>query len=396
MDLAISRREALIRWQPSLLVLSAGYCGALAWQGGEQWLPFAFLLPLIWRLADNRATAGGVALAYYLMAARDLPAGSAVFFGEGVSLGIGLWLAVSLLLALPWFLLHGRTWMPLRALLALVLVAVPPLGIIGWAHPLTGVGLLFPGGGGWALGLGLFFLSISVRWPPFGFWMLLAGVLTPHPAIEAPAGWRGVETHWRMASGSRDLVAQLERQQALTEVVKRDDQSKVLIFPETILGRWAAPSSWIWADTARQAQARGQTLILGAEWTVDDAVFTRPEHFENIAGRLTAAGELEPLYRQLMPIPVAMWRPWVNETAVPAWFSPQIAQINGQSTAFLICYEQLLVWPVLVAMSQDPKVLVGLSNDWWARETRVPAIQRSVMEAWARLFGTKLVISQNR
>ena len=70
MDLAISHREVLIRWQAPLLVLGGGYAGALAWQGGAPWLAFAFLLPVLWGLAENRATAGIVALAYYLMAAR--------------------------------------------------------------------------------------------------------------------------------------------------------------------------------------------------------------------------------------------------------------------------------------------------------------------------------------
>jgi hypothetical protein len=322
------------------------------------------------------------------MAARDMPASSVAFFGDGEVLGIALWFASSLLLALPWWLLHGRTWMPLRALLALLLLAVPPIGIVGWAHPIIGIGLLFPGAAGWGIVLGLLLLAGASRWPVIGLGMLLFGVLAPQPAIEAPAGWRGFETHWRFGSEIHDLMQQLERQQALTELVKQDDQSKVLIFPETVLGVWQAPSTWVWADTARQASERGQTLILGGE-------LPRQEHYENIVGKITETGDLAPLYRQLMPVPFSMWLPFTGRGALPAWFLPQGAVIDGMPTAFLICYEQLLVWPPLVAMSTRPEVLVGLSNDWWAGETRIPAIQRTVLEAWARLFGTKLVISQN-
>ena len=80
---------------------------------------------------------------------------------------------------------------------------------------------------------------------------------------------------------------------------------------------------------------------------------------------------------------------------MPAWFEPQTAMIDGLEAAFLICYEQLLIWPPLVALATDPDVLVGMSNDWWARDTNIPAIQRAAMAAWARLFAVPLVLSEN-
>ena len=95
-----------------------------------------------------------------------------------------------------------------------------------------------------------------------------------------------------------------------------------------------------------------------------------------------------------MPVPFSMWRPWVGEGALPAWFDPQTAMIDGRKTTFLICYEHLLIWPPLVALSTNPDVLVGMSNDWWARDTNIPAIQRSAMVAWARLFAVQLVLSK--
>ena len=73
-----------------------------------------------------------------------------------------------------------------------------------------------------------------------------------------------------------------------------------------------------------------------------------------------------------MPVPFSMWRPGSDDGAIPAWFSPQSAMIDGRKAAFLICYEQLLIWPPLVALSTDPDVLVGMSNDWWARDTNIP------------------------
>lgn len=389
MDLALTAGRLARALPAPAVVATGGLLGAVAWAGVPAALPLAFLFPALWALAPNRAVAGLVAFAYYAAAAaRGVPAGAAVFFESGWAPAIALWLGASVVLALPWFVLFGERRRPLRAAGAMLLVAVPPIGIVGWAHPLTGIGELLPGSAWVGLGAGFAGLALSARWPVVGLVMASATFVVPKTPVEAPQGWQGITTHWLMRSGAHELGDQHQRLQALAQQVRANETDRVLIFPETILGTWLGPSQWLWAETAQVARRRGQTLVFGAEWPVAGG-------YENVAGVMTADGSLVPVYRQLMPVPFSMWRPGAAGGAVPAWFRPQAVAIDGRQAAFLICYEQLLAWPPLVAMSTEPEVLVGMANDWWARATNIPAIQRMTMAAWARLFGTKLVLSEN-
>ena len=389
MDLALTRTRPTAALQTVGLAAAGGLLGFLAWSGASANLALALLMPALWGLAPSRIAAGLCAFGYYAAASHGVPIGAEVFFQKGLGYAVALWIGASALSTLPWFLLFSRRQRALRAALAMVLVVIPPIGIVGWAHPITAAGELVPGGAWLGLGATFIGLSLSARWPLLAVALAVVALILPKAPIDAPDGWRGVTTHYLMASGQHRLIDQHERLVTLAEQVIANETDRVLIFPETILGQWQAPSSWLWADAARQAHTRGQTLVFGAEWPRDDG------HYENIAGVMDRHGDLAPIYRQLMPVPFSMWRPGSDDGAIPAWFSPQSAMIDGRKTAFLICYEQLLIWPPLVALSTNPDVLVGMSNDWWARDTNIPAIQRTAMTAWARLFGVPLVLSEN-
>lgn len=113
------------------------------------------LIPLLWRLAKTRLNAFLLVLAYYLTAARGVPAGAATFFGDNghtsFMFGIFLWLASSISLTLPWTLLWREySALPeqiLRQFLVFWLITIPPIGLFGWASPLLSGGILFPGSG---------------------------------------------------------------------------------------------------------------------------------------------------------------------------------------------------------------------------------------------------------
>ena len=170
---------------------------------------------------------------------------------------------------------------PFRCLTAAVLMAIPPFGIAGWAHPITAAGVLFPG---------------------WGWWGLLA----------ATAGLIGLVT--RM---------------------------------------WPA-------------------VAIGA----------------NI------------LYRERMPVPGSMWQPWrpflgQSGGAKANFFENPAASVADSRIAPLICYEQLIVWPVLQSMLYDPDVVLAVGNGWWTEGTSIVAIQQASTVAWARLFTKTLVLSFN-
>jgi apolipoprotein N-acyltransferase len=101
-----------------------------------------------------------------------------------------------------------------------------------------------------------------------------------------------------------------------------------------------------------------------------------------------------------MPVPVSMWQPWLAWTgqgggARASFFGNPVVEVAGRRVAPLICYEQLLVWPVLQSMLYSPDVVVAIGNDWWTADTSILAIQRASTQAWARLFGLPLVLAFN-
>jgi len=70
-------------------------------------------------------------------------------------------------------------------------------------------------------------------------------------------------------------------------------------------------------------------------------------------------------------------------------------RIHAQKAAVLICYEQVLVWPFLSSAVERPTILLTISNDYWAKNTLIPAIQQSSATSWARLFNLPILSATN-
>ena len=66
--------------------------------------------------------------------------------------------------------------------------------------------------------------------------------------------------------------------------------------------------------------------------------------------------------------------------------APGVLALDHQRAAVLICYEQLLTFPILASMRQHPTVIVGISNTFWVEQTSIPLFQANAMRAWAKLF----------
>jgi hypothetical protein len=77
------------------------------------------------------------------------------------------------------------------------------------------------------------------------------------------------------------------------------------------------------------------------------------------------------IYRERMPVPVSMWRPWASGGASAQFFGHPTGRFAGRSIAPLICYEQLIVWPILQSMLFGPDVIVATGNGWWTGDTNI-------------------------
>ncbi|UFW92256.1 conjugal transfer protein TraB (plasmid) [Bradyrhizobium barranii] len=377
------------------MVAAAAAVGAIAWCGHALALPLACAFPMLWALARSRVISAGVSAAYVLAASHGLPQGVVNFYGTDLGVGIALWIGAAavfvLVHAVLWHRRPGRE-RALRFGCAAILMSVPPLGIVGWAQPITAAGVLFPGWGWWGLGTtaAILLTMTSGKWPiaavvAAGFWIGSAAHWT---APAQPAGWAGLNTELGSALGrSPDL----DQAQALLQRVREaaGAGAQIVVLPESAAGLWTPTTSGFWMEGLRGTDI---TVIAGA-------VIVDRESYDNVMMEISA-GRTRRLYGERMPVPVSMWQPWLAWTgqgggARATFFGNPVVESAGRRVAPLICYEQLLIWPVLQSMLHAPDVLVAIGNDWWAARTNVVAIQRASTEAWARLFGLRLVLAFN-
>ena len=94
-------------------------------------------------------------------------------------------------------------------------------------------------------------------------------------------------------------------------------------------------------------------------------------------------------------MPIGMWRPF-SKFGVPLRLNaPGVIAVDHQRAAVLICYEQILTWPVLASVLQHPTVIIGISNSYWFTGTPIPRYQACALHAWAKLFGLPSLLAMN-
>lgn len=370
---------------------AAAAVGAFGWSGEVLVLPVACLFPALWAFAPTRLVASLVSMAYFLAASRGLPIGVSIFYASDIWVGLGLWFAASLLFVA----VHTLLWSPnpgwhrsLRYLAVWALMSVPPFGIVGWASPITAAGVLFPGWG-WA-GLAATAASLSAMatrtWPvagvAIGVAFALAAMTWTDP--EPPDGWVGINTtfNYQVAGNHADYAQHV----ATITLVRRaaEKGATTIILPESALGIWTPTTERLWS----RSLADLDVIVAGG------AVVVTESGYDNVLVEVTGKGAWI-LYRERMPVPVSMWRLWGSGGASAQFFGNPTSRFAGTSIAPLICYEQLIVWPILQSMLFGPDVIVATGNGWWTGDTNIVAIQKASAKAWASLFGLPLVIAFN-
>ncbi|MUO42986.1 conjugal transfer protein TraB [Agrobacterium vitis] len=392
-------------WRSCLLIAVSIACGWIAWSGHVLTLPVAVLFPTLWGMSPSRLTAALVSAGYFLAASRGLPQGVANFYAADLWPGLLLWAVASLSFAGVHAVLwkarpegkspgEGRTGMavPARYLAAAMLLGLPPLGITGWAHPLTASGVLFPGWGWWglvAMTAGLAMIT-SRYWPAVaivlgGFWLWSAATWT---SPNLPEGWKGVDLEQGENLG-RDGSLDYHRDLIATVRAASGEKTRFIVLPESALGFWTPTIERQWREGLRGGNI---TVIAGA--AVIDAT-----GYDNVMVAISA-DEARILYRERMPVPVSMWQPWRAWTgqgggARAHLFANPVVDLAGTRIAPLICYEQLILWPILQSMLNSPDVIVATGNGWWTAGTSIVAIQKASVIAWANLFGLPVVTAFN-
>ncbi len=395
------------RWKSIFLIAASIFCGWIGWSGEVLLLPVAMIFPLLWALAPSRYNAALVAAGYFLTASRGLPQGVANFYAANLWPGLALWVMASA----SFVIVHAVFWTKprcgntpgkegtdeargLRYLAGMVLMALPPFGITGWAHPLTAAGVLFPGWGWWglfAMATGLTVMTTRF-WPAAaiilgGLWLWSAASWT---GPRLPDAWVGVDLEQAQNLGRdgsllyhRDLIATVRR------TVAGKPDLHVAVLPESTLGLWTPTVARVWQEGLRGSDI---TVIAGAA-VID------PRGYDNVMVAISADAA-KVLYRERMPVPGSMWQPWLQWTgrgggAQADFFGNPVVEVDGIRIVPLICYEQLIVWPVLQSMLHSPQVIVAVGNGWWTDNASIVAVQKASVTAWARLFSLPVVMAFN-
>jgi hypothetical protein len=355
-------------------------------------------------------------MSYYLAASRGIVPGAKIFFGDGsCARALAFWIASAALLSLPWALLRvGSSDSFAAGLLKLAAAAAasipPPLGLIGWTNPLLAAGLFFPnlpGRGLWGAAAMLALWSLTPRKIDMRCALMAvflgAALSQPRQVLDHP-DFIGIDTSFgRVASGSADPLRGRERMNTVIEELERRKKkgeldSKNIVLPETICGTILsenAEKAWeigILRILGRDWEKRGRTLFLGAE-------FITPEKggmkYDNTTFSI---GFDRVRFRQKIPVPFSMYRPWDARGGANAYlFEPEAIELrDGTLAGFVICYEQFLSWPwILMLWSGKPDIVICTANNWWSRETSLPAIQARTRGLWSRLAGVPAVSAEN-
>jgi hypothetical protein len=377
--------------------------GYFAW-GGES-IVVAPLVVMVWAWAKNKLQAGFIAFAYYLAGSRSVPAAAEVFFGESadVWLGPALWVGSAFILALVWGLAWGKKWIALRLLLALVVVSVPPVGMVGWLNPALGAASLFPG-----LGLMSFVLGISAMATLASFvrrkvrsWLkvstasilsALAYFFTGTGGLpQAPDGWVAVQTN--SGPPPNGFVEKLVRNTEIAKTVFASirDGGKVIVLPEQHAGQWDKHSK-IFFESSLGALLRetGASLIFGA-------ATSHPEKDgKTFNSAMIYDGWEWDEFRARVVVPFSMYRPWSKTEGVEIEFSDGLKIVRDNVVAFSMCYEDMMIWPMVAsALKDSPSVIISMVNGWWVESSGADLVQRQHIEAWSKIMGVPLVRSVN-
>lgn len=381
----------------AIAYLGAGVLGWLSWSGNVLWLCALPLLLVLWSVSRSRLDAFAVAASYYLAASHGLLVGATEFFASPDGsrnwlIGLAIWIGPSLVMAAVWSLCWGKRWPALRAAVALLIVALPPVGLIGWANPLTAAGALFPGWGwaGFVLTLvgGCLLASTAKRNILASLTILALIANLTAPTVTPGQHVEGVETSFGHGAANGDDYNQMRRlQAAVMQASERATYGAMIVTPELVAGDWSLNGLW-WDQVSGELAKKGQTALIGARRT-----FAGTGRYEN--GLYSIGKSAGEAYVSRVPVPIGMWRWWDSVSAIANPFGSGTMAIGNTRIGVGICYEQLLVFPMLATFLERPSMLVGIANTWWAASTNIPGIQRQVISAWGRLFGVPVAFSAN-
>jgi apolipoprotein N-acyltransferase len=203
-------------------------------------------------------------------------------------------------------------------------------------------------------------------------------------AIDIPNGWEAEMTRIHR-SRQQDSLADFFIEDQLQRIIIQS-QARFLVFPEGAVRHWTEATDTFWSPTL---DGTPKTVLVGA----GQAIPGSSQYYNSV---VIIGKEPREAVHQRIPVPGGMWNPLRPKATFAAdLFAPGTVVVGGQRAAVLICYEQLLAWPMLRSAVEHPTLLIAISNEAWTSRTVLPRVQQACARAWARLFGLPLISAIN-
>lgn len=360
-------------------------------------------LPAFWLNYSRRISAFLYIWFYYLSANHEIIHGALRFFHHqhDIYFAVMLWLIHAFCLTLPWLFFYAKNWHPIQVywrIFYVILVSIlPPIGIIGWTHPLIAAGYLFP-----RLGfLGLFFtllimifvatLRYKNRYHYFLILLLTVISLISHITYKAPqlaSDWIAINTH--QEPSPKILLDGYIRHERLINIAhaKILQGYKLIVFPENSGGVWWQATANQWQPVIQLAKQYRATIILGAKKIFSHTCYEQ--------GVIIIDQDGWNFISARQSLPFAIWNPLSLNSPSNHWRASGIYSIAQRRILLSICYEDTVIWTNLLPefISKPPQMIISLANLWWNTASGREKQQYSI-ESWSRLFNLPLLRAVN-
>lgn len=354
------------------------------------------LLVLAWRLAPpTRLYAYGLLLSWHLGAGSAIPWGWAAFFEN--DWGWLVFLVWAALCALPALLIPSR-WFRFALAPSALLAALSPIGMF---NPLMATAAFFPGWEWIGVLAAIALLLLPAVKNNKGFALLGVGLVflgsvlndlrDNADQIQLSAQAWAVET--RFGGRAVDADRWLSRQAQLSNQVDDalEEGARLIITPEGSVDSWEVAAKAFWAGSTRDAaQKHGASVLLGAYRQI-------PDQQEWQSGLFDLGQDI--FYPAAITLPGPMWHPWNADQHMPFDFSSEALRTRIQTpfgqAAYVICYEEMLLWPLAIRMiGPKPDLLLSSANQWFTTPITAAAQKRS-FEIQQRIWGVPALRSVN-
>lgn len=390
-----------------VIAFALGAClGWAAWGDGRTAL-LALAMPMCLSLMSSRLNVYVFAAGYHLAVLR----GSVVFIGAWFDsnwIGLLAWSVLGIVGAIPWALAWwvraGKRWTRVASVLAGFLLSLLPFfAVLQGGHPLYGWGNALEGmrWTGIILALGITGLF---AWLPKIERVKTLTVLIP---VLLVVSWTQPRLDMRGAGQVQAVPTQfgkpplndrstVDRYLKLGEIVKGvrrqlNEDGLILLFPETTLGAFDTSFGFNHRMLKSTLEYTNTGVVIGREVTKGDG--TRL----NQALYLSPTGA-EQVVSQSNPALLSMWAPWRKDRFTIDWTRDNRLYLDGGAVArVVICYEEFL--PFIFLRDEwlaGHDVVLAMANAWPTTDMTISNVQAAHTEGMAKLFGRKVVRSENR